>query len=627
MKKIFTILTAACLVVGIANAQSQRYVVVEEFTGETCGPCAANNPGFNTKLNANAFTIPIKYQNNIPSNGPNYYSYNTIDVANRTSFYANNYSPHAFLDGNVWDGNAGSFPVATLNSRVATTSPFTVDVTHSFSPTHDIIYTHTVIRATQAVTGLTSLKARIAITEKDLYGYTSPNGESHYSDVMRKMLPNGTGTILPATWAVGDSVVLDEQWTINVPTNIPTVFMPYWPMLRAVAFVQNDATKEIMQGGRSSAAAVVPLAAITNLASIFTCTSSIDPSVTLKNYGGGGDLTSADIEYGIVGQTMQTYNWSGNLGSNTSVVLTLPNLTLPGAGLQNFSAKLISVNGNAAFHNINLDYKTSVAQTTAPVTSLSQDFLATTFPPVNWILNNPDNATTWVRSAAGSLAGGSAKMNFYTYAAAGQSDYLYPYTPIDMTNAVNPQLTFSVAYCQYSTENDRLQVLASTDCGVTWTSLFNEAGAALSTSPAQTTAFTPTSASQWESKTVSLANYVGQPSLLLSFKATNAYGNNLYVDDINLTGVTAVHQIEGVTTLEVFPNPASDVLNIKATMEKSLPMTISLTDISGRKLFQKNLGTVSVVNETVKTSDFAAGIYTLEVRSGDSVSYQKITIK
>ena len=46
MKKISTILTMACLVVGLANAQSQRYVVVEEFTGETCGPCAANNPGF-----------------------------------------------------------------------------------------------------------------------------------------------------------------------------------------------------------------------------------------------------------------------------------------------------------------------------------------------------------------------------------------------------------------------------------------------------------------------------------------------------------------------------------------------------------------------------------------------------
>lgn len=82
MKKISTILTMACLVVGLANAKSQRYVVVEEFTGETCGPCAAYNPGFNAKLNANAFTLPIKYQNNIPSNDPNFYAYNTsINIA------------------------------------------------------------------------------------------------------------------------------------------------------------------------------------------------------------------------------------------------------------------------------------------------------------------------------------------------------------------------------------------------------------------------------------------------------------------------------------------------------------------------------------------------------------------
>ncbi|HRE24268.1 MAG TPA: T9SS type A sorting domain-containing protein, partial [Bacteroidia bacterium] len=187
--------------------------------------------------------------------------------------------------------------------------------------------------------------------------------------------------------------------------------------------------------------------------------------------------------------------------------------------------------------------------------------------------------------------------------------------------------TFSVAYCQYSNENDRLDVRVSTDCGATWSSVYNKAGAALSTTAAQTTSFTPSSASQWRAETVSLANYVGQPSVLFSFKATSGYGNNLYVDDINLTGVTSVHQIEGVTSLLVYPNPATDVLNITATLEKSLPMTISLTDISGRQLFQKNLGTVSVVDETVKTTDFAGGIYTLEVRSGDAVSYQKVTIK
>ena len=59
---------------------------------------------------------------------------------------------------------------------MAATSPFTIDVTHSFFiPT--FIYVH-VIRATEAVTGLNGLKARIAITEKDNIVYTSQT-ENH----------------------------------------------------------------------------------------------------------------------------------------------------------------------------------------------------------------------------------------------------------------------------------------------------------------------------------------------------------------------------------------------------------------------------------------------------------------
>src|SRR5690606_36213049 len=144
-------------------------------------------------------------------------------------------------DGNVWDDVAGYFTSTILNNRAVVTSPFTVTVTHSFSTDHTIIYTHSVIRATQAYTG-TNLKARVAVKEHEIFGYTSPNGESHYEGVMRKMLPDGNGTALPSTWNVGDSVVLDLQWTI---VDNPNVFTPYWPQLEAVAFVQEDATKEV----------------------------------------------------------------------------------------------------------------------------------------------------------------------------------------------------------------------------------------------------------------------------------------------------------------------------------------------------------------------------------------------
>ncbi|MBK7174785.1 MAG: hypothetical protein IPH84_16485 [Bacteroidales bacterium] len=34
-------------------AQTQRYVIVEEFTNASCGPCAAQNPAFQALMAAN----------------------------------------------------------------------------------------------------------------------------------------------------------------------------------------------------------------------------------------------------------------------------------------------------------------------------------------------------------------------------------------------------------------------------------------------------------------------------------------------------------------------------------------------------------------------------------------------
>src|SRR3954465_405072 len=69
MKK--NLLTLCVAVIGMsAIAQSPRMSLYEEFTGETCPPCAATNPGLNKILLApqNATkVIPIKWQVPIPS--------------------------------------------------------------------------------------------------------------------------------------------------------------------------------------------------------------------------------------------------------------------------------------------------------------------------------------------------------------------------------------------------------------------------------------------------------------------------------------------------------------------------------------------------------------------------------
>jgi hypothetical protein len=176
MRKLY-ILIAAFAITASVNAQSQRLVMVEEFTGETCGPCAAYNPGFKAIMDANPTKgIYLKYQNDIPSPGPNFYAYNSADIATRTGFYGNNYSPHGFMDGNVWDDNIANFTATMLNNQYAVSSPFSITVTHTLSALADSIHAHIVVTASQAVNNA-NLKLQVAIAEQEVFGYTSPNGE------------------------------------------------------------------------------------------------------------------------------------------------------------------------------------------------------------------------------------------------------------------------------------------------------------------------------------------------------------------------------------------------------------------------------------------------------------------
>jgi hypothetical protein len=232
-----------------SQGQSQRLMLFEEFTGENCPPCAVYNSGLNQLLDANAQKIvSIKYQTDIPFGTPKLYDYNPADVDDASIYYSNSSAPYGHMDGNTWSGPVFGFNQATIDARYAVPSPFAILVSHAFSDAHDTVFTLIVITATQAISGMPQLRAKIAVTEKDITGFTSYNGENHFQNVMQKLLPDAVGTALPADWAVGDSVVIEAQWEIY--GGDPT---PDWAQLEVVGFVQNETTKEVMQTGFSPA--------------------------------------------------------------------------------------------------------------------------------------------------------------------------------------------------------------------------------------------------------------------------------------------------------------------------------------------------------------------------------------
>ncbi|HNU47522.1 MAG TPA: T9SS type A sorting domain-containing protein [Bacteroidia bacterium] len=617
MRKISTLFAAMCITATV-SAQTQRLVLFEEFTGETCPPCAQINPTLNEMLNDEADKIvSIKYQNNIPSAGPRFWPYAQTDIVARQTYYSNSYSPQGIMDGNQFNDNAGALDPVIINPRYATPSPFEVRVAHTFSAANDTIYASVIIKAAQNYNG-SNLVAQIAVTERDIFGYTSPNGESHYEGVLRKMLPSASGTPLQQSWNAGDSVVLNYSWYIT-PAALSS---PVYYQLSVIAFVQENSNKEVLQAGFSRAQ--VPMdpkaKAITGMQDV-TCTGNITPTFTIAN-NGITDISTLDIQYKVDNNPAQTYSWMGLLPSFTNTTISLPPIPVSGNGSHSITLTTVNPNGGVTDNNMLNNSKTAYfgVPVAAVAGNVLEDFALSTFPPANWIrVDQNGNNTGWLRSTAGN---GSAKIDFYS-SFTGHIDNLYVY-PVDMSGASGATMTFDVSHRQYSAAYiDAINVQVSTDCGLTWNTEWAKAGAALATVTGyQTGAFTPTTAAQWSAETVNLNQYAGNNNVLIRFNAVSGYGNNAYIDNVNVSLSTGINEVAN-TVFELYPNPTTGIVTIRTKTQNS-DYKIHFSDISGKEVFVNTRIEGNIIKADFSTC--SNGTYFAEIQTPNGTERSKFVL-
>jgi len=630
MKKITLLVAATVMLITYVNAQSQRLVLFEEFTQASCPPCATVNPPLNALLHASGNEvkiIPIKYQTDWPGYDP-MNTQNPTPVDNRVSYYGVNGVPHGIEDGNVFDNQPSSFTQAMINSRYAVASPFTMVLTHSLNATYDSIYINLDITCSQAFTATGALKCHVVLCEKEIDFCTAPgtNGELDFSEVMREMYPSANGTAMVAAWTVG------QTQNITFAKAVPSYIYDK-STLDVVAFIQDDGTKEVKQAAVSFPQPIALDARISCLGisgiPAVSCGTPISATVTIEN-NGTTTLTSCDLVCNLDGNNT-TVPWTGSLAPGATANVTIPNLTGP-SGTHNLSVTVSNPNGTMDYNNY-YDTKTTVYNTYATTGStppLIQAFAPSTFPPAGWSLINADAAATWSRSNAGLAGAGSAKMDFYNS----------PSTRIDLLGTNNydfsingtttAQIDFDVAYAQYSSENDRLQIEYSLDCGATWTSVFNEAGAVLATGnpPVNPGSFTPTSASQWHHKTALLTGAVGNPSVFLHFKATSNYGNNCYVDNINVSTnlTTSVTPINSGSNVSIYPNPSQGEVNVDLNFDNAKDVSIVVTNALGSIVSSQEYKSVTNGTFPLNLEGQSKGSYMVTVKTNDNVVTKRISI-
>jgi hypothetical protein len=174
-----------------------------------------------------------------------------------------------------------------------------------------------------------------------------------------------------------------------------------------------------------------------------------------------------------------------------------------------------------------------------------------------WTVNNPDNGITWQRRAVGGNGSDFAVfMNFYNYQQLGQVDELI--TPlINVANHDSIKLTFDYSYRTYTTPNrsDTLKVFISNDCGITWSqvAVYAENGNNnfATNSPAASN-FIPSNSTHWcgngnnpDCVEIDLMPFLTGNTLLVKFQSINDYGNNLFLDNIFLSGVPTAAPVAG----------------------------------------------------------------------------------
>ena len=183
----------------------------------------------------------------------------------------------------------------------------------------------------------------------------------------------------------------------------------------------------------------------------------------------------------------------------------------------------------------------TVSSNTGSTLPLTEGFVGTAFPPTDWSITNGGNqSVTWVRSANRGTtpsAGNSAYVNFYNTDTSGEMEDLN-LPAVNLAGMTSSTMTFDVAYARYNnTITDQLDVLVSYDCGETYTVVYSKSGAALATMANQTTAFSnPTT---WRNESIDLTPFVGNSKVDIKIRAISGYGQYLYIDNVNVTGVQA----------------------------------------------------------------------------------------
>lgn len=99
---------------------------------------------------------------------------------------------------------------------------------------------------------------------------------------------------------------------------------------------------------------------------------------------------------------------------------------------------------------------------------------------------------------------------------------------------------------------------------------------------------------------------------------------HFFSKDTLCLGFTDIRIKHTHTSIEVFPNPASDVVNISIATDNNVPFKISMFTVLGQKLWQESISPLKLYSKDI--SKMKSGIYIIKIQYKQEVYTQKIIV-
>jgi len=253
----------------------------------------------------------------------------------------------------------------------------------------------------------------------------------------------------------------------------------------------------------------------------------------------------------------------------------------------------------------------------------------------NWKIENPDDDITWGWYEVGGNSPGTiaAGIDFSDYFAFSQRDRLIS-PPINLEGLSSATLQFEHAYAsRYPGISDSLIVLISSDCGNNWTRVFaggeDGSGNFATHQPMDGDFWAETEEdwclSGWGSDCIwlNLTEWAGMPNLRIAFESYSAFGNPLFVDNVEISQFVGLTDEILKPSVEVYPVPAKEMITVKLPEGKTFSQ-IRLVDQLGRSVFSAEIELNEQVIEIVRESAWKNGIYILQLSGNNDILAKQI---